>query len=326
MPGSGGVALLLLATVLTQSGKGWNSNGTPQDQSKSSHLASVRTYSPRDFHQSRLDRLSGGLTQRFPYRMAADSQGRILVTDPVLSVVHVFDTRQGKRWQIGGDPHHRLRRPAYIAEDADDNIYVTDLRLFAVLVFQPNGRFMRTIGSGVLNVPTGIWVDKPSRTLYVADWWRREILLFDLEGKFLRVLGTHGAGPGQLKGPGDIVIHRDTLIVLDRMNSRFELFDLQGNFRGAWPFGVNRTPIAFAFDGEGNLFYVDLDSGGLVAMDPQGRVLARFGQLRSFGQWRPVGVTFKCVAIDALGNILVLRPTLDIETVKLVADVSGNAP
>ncbi len=326
MPGPEGVALLLLATVLTQSGTGWSSNGAPQNQSQSSHLVSVKTYSPRDFQQSRLDRLSGGLGQRSPYRMAADSQGRILVTDPSLSVVHVFDTRQGKRWQIGRDPHHRLRRPAYIAVDADDNIYVTDARLFAVLVFEPGGRFLRTIGSGILNVPTGIWVDKPSRTLYVADWWRGEVLVFDLKGKFLRVIGTQGKGPGQLKGPGDIVIHRGTLVVLDRMNSRFALFDLQGNFRGTWPFGANRKPIAFTFDGEGNLFYVDLDSGGLVAMDPQGRVLARLGQLRGFGQLRPAGVTFRCVARDALGDILALRPTLEIETVKLVADAPQSAP
>jgi sugar lactone lactonase YvrE len=327
MPRSRGFALLLLATILTQSGKGWSRSGTPQNQSESSHLASVRTYAPGDFSQSLMDRLSGGLAQRSPYRMAVDSQGRLLVTDPSLSVVHIFDIKQGKHWQIRGDSHHRLSRPAYLAVDADDNIYVTDLQLSAVLVFEPNGRFKRTIGAGVLDVPTGIWVDRQSRKLFVADWWKGVILSFDLEGKLLQVFGAPGGGPGQLYGPGDVVLHRDTLVVLDAGNSRFQLFDLQGKFRATWPFGANRLPIAFAFDGEGNLLYVDLYSGGLVVMDPQGKVLARFGQLRSFGQWTrgPALPNFRCVATDRMGDILALRPTLEIESLKL-APASASAP
>ncbi len=312
---SGSVALLLLATVLAQSGTSWSSNGA---QGNSHNLASLKTYTPRNFRQSRLDRWSGGLSQWFPFRMVADSQGRILVTDPVLSAVHVFDTRQGTRSQILGDLHHRLLWPAYIAVDAENNIYVTDLGLLAVVVFQPNGRFLRTIGAGVLNVPTGIWVDQSSQTLYVADWWRSKVFWFDLDGELLGEIGSHGKGSGQLNEPTDIAIHHDTLVVLNNANLRFELFDLQGNSRGIWPFGVNHTPIAFAFDDAGNLFYVDLDSGGLEAVDPQGRQLARFGQVRTFSQPRRQGVNFRCVSKGPLGDILALHPTLEIEAFQLV--------
>ncbi len=320
-----GFAVLLFALII-QTSNSWCGNDAPQDQGKSSHLASVRTYTPREFKLLWLDHLSGGLDQRLPYRMAADSQGRILVTDPILSVVHVFDTRQGKRWQMKGDRRHGLDRPVYIAVDADDNIYVTEFGRSVVSVFQPSGYFVRTIGFGVLKMPTGIWVDKQNRRLYVADRIRDEILSFDLEGKPLHMFGSWGAGPGQLRCPLDITLHGDTLVVLDAGNSRFELFDLQGNFRGQWPFGVNRTPVAFAFDAAGNLYYVDLDSGGMAVMDPQGKVLAGFGQ-RLFGQWTPREsrqLNFICVALDALGKILVLRPTLDVEVVELVNDAAAE--
>jgi len=328
MPKSTALVLLLIAAVLTLAGKSLGANNTPQNQSESPYLVSVRTYAPGDFRQPLLDRLSGGLTQGFPYRMATDSQGRVLVTDLALSVVHVFDVRQGKRWQIKGDLQHRLSRPAYIAVDADDNIYVTDWGLFAVLVFRPSGQFLRTIGYGSLSLPTGIWVDSPNRMVYVADWWRSQVLLFDFQGDLLRVFGNLGRGPGQLQGPSDIVIHRDTLVVLDSVNLRFDLFDLQGNSRGTWPFGANRLPLAFRFDGEGNLFYVDSYSGGLVAMNPEGKVLAKFDPQRSFGQWipRPIEPNFRCLAVDAGGDILALRPTLNIETVKLADDASVSAP
>jgi sugar lactone lactonase YvrE len=318
---SGAPAALLLLVVVIASSNGWSSNQAPRNQGRSSRLASVRTYALAEFDQSLMDRLSGGITERHPYQMAIDSQSRILVTDSGRAVVHVFDTRQQKRWQFRGSSQHYLRAPAYIAVDADDNIYVTDLRRSAVLVFEPNGRFKRTIGSGVFNMPSGIWVDKQNQRLYVADWWKNEILLFDLEGKLLGVFGTRGTGPGQLRGPRDLVVHGDTLVVLDADNSRFQMFDLQGNFRGMRPYGANRTPVAFAFDLADNLYYIDSDSGGLVAMDPQGKVLDRFDVQRSFGQPipRPSEPNFMCIATDEGGAILALRPTFKLEVVKLFA-------
>ncbi len=304
-----GLAVLITALASTAS--------PSQSQIQPSDLTSVRTYNARDFRQSPLDSLAGGLPQKIPYRMAADSQERILVTDPLQSVIHVFDIKQGKRSHIRGSPHRRLSLPAYLAVDADDNIYVSDSGLLSVLVFEPGGRYKWTIGTDVLILPTGIWVDKRAKMLYVADWWRDEILVFDLEGNLLRALGTHGKGPGQLSGPTDVVIHNETLVVLDTGNSRFELLDLRGNFRGAWPFGANRMPTAFAIDPAGNLLYVDLYSGGLAAMDPAGRVIASLGTLRSYGKSRPSGISFKCVTIDGAGHIWVLRPTLDIEALEL---------
>jgi sugar lactone lactonase YvrE len=181
------------------------------------------------------------------------------------------------------------------------------------------------IGMGILRLPRGIWVDKQNRRLYVADWITDEILSFDLEGKPLQVFGSFGTAPGQLNHPLDILLHHDTLVVLDAGNSRFELFDLQGKVRGIWPYGPNRTPIALACDAAGNLYYADSVSGGLVAMDLRGKVLAAFGQ-RPFGQWIPrssAGPNFISLALDASGNILALRPTFDVEVLKLISDAAG---
>jgi len=318
-----GVVSLLLACVLSPSANSWGANDTPTNPSAPA-ISSVRTYAPRDFHEPLLDRLSGGIPQLSPYRMAADSLGRLLVTDPAQSVVHVFDLKRGTHRQITGDLFHRLIRPTYIAVDADDNIYVTDLGLLVVLVFDPSGQFRQTIGWGVLNLPTGICVDKANQTLYVADWWTGEIDMFDLAGNLLHQFGALGAGPGQLRSPSDVVVHGDMLVVLDLGNERFDLFDLQGSFRGTWPFGADRLPIAFAFDSQGNLLYVDLESGGLVAMDPHGGILGTLGQVRSYGQSHPEGISFRCVAIDAAGEILPLRPTLRIESVKLAASTPAQ--
>jgi DNA-binding beta-propeller fold protein YncE len=311
------LTLSLLLAVAYQSSQGLER--IPTDE-YTTHLVSVQTYSPSEFHQSLLDRLSGGIAQHLACRMAVDSRGRILVTDPRLSVVHVFDRRMGTRYQIRGDHHQRLMMPTYIAVDADNNIYVTDLQLSAVVVLQADGRFKRIIGSGVFDAPAGIWVDNKNRRLYAADSWKGEILSFDLEGRLLRSFGTRGSGPGQLQDPSDIVLHEDKLFVLDNGNLRFVLFDSSGNFHSVWPFGMNRRPLAFAFDATGHLYFVDQYSGGLVAMDSSGATLAGF-ERRPFGQWVPRSASepsFACLAQDAEGKrVLALRPTFQIQVLTL---------
>jgi hypothetical protein len=159
--------------------------------------------------------------------------------------------------------------------------------------------------------------------------WRGEILAFDLEGNLLQVVGREGSGAGQLYGPTDIVLHHDRLVVLDTLNSRFDVFDSQGNFLGALSFGPHRTPTAFAFDGQGNLFYINLDSGTLVATDLQGRVLPKAEQPPPLSPgWTPgsfvVGIT--CVATDVTGRILASSPAFDVETLTVESDKQSSTP
>ena len=312
------VRAFLIAQLLA--GAGIARSDAPADQSPAIHLASVQTYAPQQFHQSLMDRLSGEFPQQFPYRMAADPQGRIFVTDPAVSSVHVFDTRNQTRWEIRGDRRHRLTRPAYIAADADGNIYVTDLGFSGVMVYDASGSFLRTIGSSELTLPSGVWVDRANRKLYVSDCARGEVQSFDLTGNPLRVLGGAGRDPGQFNCPRDLVVHGDKLLVLDAGNYRFQIFDLSGHLLGILPFGADRSPFAFAIDGADRLYYTDMYSGGLVALDPQGKMLGELEAQRQHGQWieQPSCPNFLAVAADAEGNILALRPSLKVEVVQVL--------
>jgi sugar lactone lactonase YvrE len=316
-----GTHVFLLLLILACPRVGWAGDAPPTDQSPSVHLASIKSYAPHQFRQSRIDRLSGEFPKEFPYRIAADPQGRILVTDPAVSSVHVFDTLNNKRWELRGDRHHRLARPAYIAADADGNVYIIDLGLSGVLVYDASGWFLRTIGSGEFTMPSGVWVDRANRKLYVSDCWRGEVFSFDLRGNPLRVFGSQGGGPGQFSCPRDLLVHGEKLLVLDAGNFRFQIFDLRGQLLGILPFG-SREPLAFAIDGTDRLYYVDLHSGGLVAVDPQGKTLGELDAQRQPGQWieHPSCPNFVSVAADAQGNILALRPSLRVEVVQVVPD------
>ncbi|HTP70146.1 MAG TPA: 6-bladed beta-propeller [Dongiaceae bacterium] len=299
----------------------------PTGPTPAGQVTTLRTLDPHNLQQSRMDRLSGGLNQQIPFRMVTDSRERILVTDPFLSLVHVFDTKAGKRWQINGDHLQRMVFPTYIAVDAEDNIYISEPLRAKVTVFRPDGHFLRSIGSDHLFTPFGLAVDKSSRKLFVADHYRDEIQVYSLDGQFLQTIGSRGTAPGELLDPCDIALHHGVLFVLDRGNSRFQFFDLDGNSKGVWNFGDNQSPIAFAFDPAGNLFAVDTRSLGMLVLDPAGNLLSTFDPVRPYGQPRSTlyAPTVTSVAPSPDGSILALRPALTIDYLKLQSDVPAVA-
>ena len=308
--------VLLCSGVLTVSANGWSSNSTPQNQSSSYHFASVQTYAPNKFHTSVMEQLlevCAVNARRHPYRVAVDSRGRILVTDPGLSTVHVLDVSNHAYWQIKGNRRYRLGVPTGIAVDASDNVYISDLRPPRIVVFHPDGRVVRVIGAAVLEAPLGLWVDGQDGRIYVADGSKDQILSFDLQGKLVGAFGSRGTGPGQFIHPRDVVLQHKTLVVLDAGNSRLQMFDLQGRFRGMWPLGVDR-PIGLAFDHESNLYYVDQDTGNLVALDRQGKLLATVGRRKRLFR-EP---DFYCASVTPQGSVVTIRSPFQLQMLKLV--------
>lgn len=309
--------LLIAGVLLCDICPAWAQTTT--DQGSPTRITAVKMVAPEDFQLSFKDHWSGGLPQRLPFRMTEDSQGRILVTDPPLALVQVLDTKQKKRWQIQGDRNQRMVYPTYIAVDGDDNIYVSEPILGAVLVFQPDGRYLRTIGQDRLYLPFGLAVDAANHRLYVADHLRGEIQVYTLEGQFLQAISRRGAQPGDLMYPCDLVLHHGMLFVLDTGNLRIQIFDLEGNSKGTWPFGNDRWPVNFAFDTAGNLYYIDMESLGMKVSEPSGSQLAALGVKIPYGQprnWSAIP-SFLSLTENRDGTVLALRPALAIDALKL---------
>ena len=123
-----------------------------------------------------------------PYSIAVDSRGRAVVTDPGANGVHIFDFENHKykfleRRDKGRESMHS---PQCVALDAQDNIYVTDSEAGKIFVFEPNGKFRRTIGSlkggeGYFKRPTGIAIDSAAQRIYITDTLRDKIFVMDMK-------------------------------------------------------------------------------------------------------------------------------------------------
>jgi len=224
-----------------------------------------------------------------PYSIAVDSHGRAIVTDPGANGIHIFDFTQHKykfieRREKDRDP---MRQPQCVALDAQDNIYVTDSESGKIFVFEPSGKFRRTIGSlkggeGYFKRPTGIAVDSAAQRIYITDTLRDEVFVLDMNGSVLEKIGHRGTGEVEFNLPTELLLRDTNLFVVDAMNFRVQFLDRSGEFRtsvGRLGDGVGSMfrPKGIALDSEGHLYVVDGLWGKVQVFDQQGRLLYHFG-------------------------------------------------
>jgi DNA-binding beta-propeller fold protein YncE len=224
-----------------------------------------------------------------PYSVITDSKGRIIVTDPGASGIHIFDFVQKKykfieRREKGRDA---MLTPQCVAVGAQDNIYVTDSESGKVFVFEASGKYVRAIGSlkggeGYFKRPTGIAVDSAAQRIYVSDTLRDEIFILDLQGKVLDKFGRTGQGEGEFNLPTELRLSGQDLLVVDSMNFRVQSFDRAGRFQ----FSIGKIgdttgaifrPKAVSVDSEGDVYVVDALWGVVQVFNRQGQLLYHFG-------------------------------------------------
>ena len=232
-----------------------------------------------------------------PYGIAVDSRGRVIVTDPAISAVHIFDLAERKykmidRWDKRKD---MMIAPQGVAVDEKDNIYVTDSEAGKVFVFDPQGKTRKVFGSlkrgeGFFRRPTGISIDRETHRVYVTDTLADRVYILDADGRVLRSFGRHGGEKGEFNFPIEVQAKDGVIAVVDAMNFRVQLFDRDGNFQaqigtsGDPASGIYR-PKGIGIDSEDHVYVVDSELGMVQVFDLTGRLLYRFGNGTNFGRF-----------------------------------------
>ena len=244
----------------------------------------------RGFWNKVVDIIAGDPEFKFlvrPYSITADSHGRIIVTDPGAAGVHIFDFAQRKYKFIEHHGKTPLRVPQCVAVDAQDNIYVTDSDAGDIFVFEPGGKFLRTIGSlkggeGYFKRPTGIAVDSAAQKIYVTDTLRDRVFILDMQGNVLQYFGGTGEADGEFNFPTELRLSGNNLLVVDAMNFRVQVFDRAGNFQYAIgklgdSAGAMFRPKAVSVDSEGDIYIADALWGVVQVFNREGQLLYYFG-------------------------------------------------
>jgi DNA-binding beta-propeller fold protein YncE len=209
--------------------------------------------------------------------------GKIYVTDPGLFLVHIFDLKEYKYFQIEKAKKDALVSPIGIAVDTNEELFLSDSILKRVIVLDKNGEYLRDIGSPELFVrPTGVALNEDK--VFVVDTLSHQVLVFSKkDGNLLFRIGKNGTGDGEFHYPTYIFISKDQLIyVTDSLNFRIQIFDIFGNFLSSFgkagdvP-GNFSKPKGIAVDSEGHIYIADSQFDNVQIFDRNGTLLLVFG-------------------------------------------------
>ena len=222
-----------------------------------------------------------------PYGVVADSRGRVIVTDPGVPAIHVFDFPRQKYKFIRRAGKQEILSPQCVAVDAQDNFYVTDSDAGKIFVFDAEGNYRRTIGAlkggeGMFKRPTGIAIDSAAQRIYVSDTWRQQIFAMDMEGSVFQKLGKGGMAPGEFNFPTELKLDNGELLVVDAMNFRVQLLRSSGEANvvvgGAGDGSADMfRPKGIGLDSEHNLYVVDGLKDLVQVFNQKGQLLYYFG-------------------------------------------------
>jgi len=229
---------------------------------------------------------SGQSMFKKPYGITVTPDGgRVFVADH--RKVVVLDLKKGSVSTIGTKPgNSQMSWPFGITLTPSGKLYVTDVVLRTVFVFDLDGKYLRKLGGPqVFDRPTGIAVDEARGRIYVVDSKKHNVLIFNHDGEFQNNLGP---GPGNAEGafyfPSNVTIARDgTFYVTDTGNFRIQAFSPEGEFIRAWGTvgdspGFFARPKGLSIDSDGNIYVVDAAFQNVQVFNKDGRLLMWFGE------------------------------------------------
>ncbi len=131
-----------------------------------------------------------------------------------------------------------FKQVAGVAVDSKDNVYVFNRSAHPVIVFDRDGKFLRSFGEGIFKNAHGMAFAKDG-TLWMADNGDHTVRHVSPEGKVLRTLGTPGteAEPGKpFRKPTDVAVAPDGYIYVSDGygNSRVHVYNPMGQYKTSW--------------------------------------------------------------------------------------------
>lgn len=190
-------------------------------------------------------------------------------------------------------PHGwKLEAVSGVTTDSDDNVLIFHRGQHPIIVFDPNGKLIRSFGNGLFSSPHGLRVDLENN-IWVTDNGNHTVTKFSRSGRVLLSLGEKDvAGEDQthFNKPADVAIasNGDFYVADGYGNSRIVKFNREGKFLMSWGKKGNapgefNLPHAVRIAADNSVLVGDRENNRVQVFDPNGKFLREFGGLAPFG-------------------------------------------
>lgn len=195
-------------------------------------------------------------------------------------------------------PDFKFGEATGVAMDAKDHVYVFHRGKQPIVVFDQDGKFLRSWGDGMFKTAHGLKIDHQGN-VWVTDIGHHLVHKFTPEGKLLMTLGTRdkpGVGKDQFNKPADTLVDRDgNIYVADGYgNNRVVKFSRDGRYIKEW--GKKGTgPGEFnlphgILEHMGRIVVADRENDRVQAFTPEGQFLSL---------WKKPGAPFGLIPLGA---------------------------
>ncbi len=185
-----------------------------------------------------------------------------------------------------------LGQPLAVAADGKGNIFYIRRRAEPpILVFDRQGKFLRSFGDGMFGGAHSIDVDR-NGFVWATDNAENMIYKFSADGKLVMTLGKRGSkgdntSQDLFDGPSDVFVapNGDIYVTDGYRNSRIVKFNKDGKFlkiiggtKGKEP-GQFDLPHAILLDSKGRLIVTDRNNGRIQVFDQDGNFIEQWADL-----------------------------------------------
>jgi DNA-binding beta-propeller fold protein YncE len=178
------------------------------------------------------------------------------------------------------------------AMDSQGNVVAFHRGLHSILLFQKNGKFIRSFGDGMFKSAHGLRLDRDDN-IWVTDNANHTITKFSYDGKRLMTLGetdVPAEDDKHFNKPADIAFapNGDFFVADGYGNSRVVKFNKNGKFLLAWGKkgkgeGEFNLPHAVQLDSKENVYVADRENDRVQVFDLSGKYLRQFSGMAPFG-------------------------------------------
>ncbi|MEN8229892.1 MAG: T9SS type A sorting domain-containing protein [Bacteroidota bacterium] len=208
----------------------------------------------------------------FPVSLAVNSEGQLFIGDGATGHIFKYDESLGAEEFYTGTEY-----PSSMEFSPDNILYVADSKLQEVIALDLSGNVVQTIGSGILDFPTGIAFDGNNKRILVGEHGGKgtgfsptvKVWMFDLQGDLINSFGSHGNGDGQFYRIQGLTIGKcGNIYVVDPYQARISIFDDNGVFITKFgDYGLQtgelNIPMDIVFTGQERLWVSSMNNSAL---------------------------------------------------------------